>query len=176
VRKGSGIRGVADMKGKRLALVEQATTAGYVFPLVYFKEHGVKDLNGYFKEVYFAGSHDAAIRAVLDGKADVGCAKHSMIDRLARRNPGMAAGLTVLAESPEVPSNGLAVRADLPAADRERLRSALLSMDKDPEGTAVLRRFEALRFLPLSKADYAPVYDLARRAGIDLKNYTYVNQ
>lgn len=176
VRKGSGIRDLAGMKGKRLAFVEQATTAGYVFPLAYFREHGVQDPRRYFKEVYFAGSHDAAIHAVLDGEADVGCAKHSMFDRLARRDPRVATELQVLVQSPDVPSNGLAVRPDLPAADRERLRAALLAMDKDPEGIEVLRRFEALRFLPLSKADYEPVHALARRAGIDLKTYRYVNR
>ena len=176
VRKGSGIRRVADMKGKRIAFVEQATTAGYVFPLAYFREHGVKDPAKYFKEVYFAGSHDAAIYAVLDGKADVGCAKHSMFDRLRRREPRVAAELTVLAESSDVPSNGLLVWPGVAAADRARLTSALLAMDKDPAGIEVLRRFEALRFLPVSKADYSPVYDLARRAGIDLKTYTWLNQ
>jgi len=65
VREGSGIKTVADMKGKRLALVHQATYAGYLYPWYYFKENAVKDLNAYFSKVIFAGSHDKAISAVL---------------------------------------------------------------------------------------------------------------
>jgi phosphonate transport system substrate-binding protein len=42
VRKDSNIKETADMKGKTLALVERATTAGYVFPLAWFKLQGVK--------------------------------------------------------------------------------------------------------------------------------------
>jgi phosphonate transport system substrate-binding protein len=43
VRKDSGIRTVEDMRGKRMAFVERATTAGYIFPLAGFcgaRHHG----------------------------------------------------------------------------------------------------------------------------------------
>ncbi len=176
VRKDSGIKGVADMKGKRLVFVDKATTAGYVFPVAFLKEHGVKDIRAYFKETYFAGSHDAAIFAVLEKKADVGCAKHSMYDRVARTDPRVKKDLLILAESPKVPSNGLGVRNDLSPELKKRLRDVLLGMDKDPEGREVLRKFEALRFISTTSEDYKPVFDFARRGGIDLKNYEYVNK
>jgi phosphonate transport system substrate-binding protein len=59
VRKDSGIKTVSDMKGKKMAFVEKATTAGYIFPVAYLKEHGVNDLNKFFSDYFFAGSHDA---------------------------------------------------------------------------------------------------------------------
>ena len=43
VRKDSGISSVEDMKGKRFAFVDKATTAGWLLPLYYFKTHGVDD-------------------------------------------------------------------------------------------------------------------------------------
>lgn len=175
-RKDSGIKTAADMKGKRIAFVEKATTAGYIYPMAFFKEHGIKDINTYFREYYFAGSHDAAIYAVLDRKFDVGCAKHSMFDRVARSNPRVIKELVILAKSPQVPSNGLAVRKDLSPALKKQLRDVLLSMDKDPEGLETLKHFEAIRFIPTTKEDYNPVFDIARKAGIDLKTYDYMNQ
>ena len=176
VRKDSGIKSVADMKGKRLAFVDKATTAGYVFPVAFLKEHGVKDIKAYFRETYFAGSHDAAIFAVLEKKADVGCAKHSMYDRVARTDPRVKKDLLILAESPKVPSNGLGVRNDLSPVLKKQLRDVLLGMDKDPEGREVLRKFEAIRFIPTTREDYKPVFDFAGKAGIDLRNYEYVNK
>lgn len=176
VRKDSGIKTVADMKNKRLAFVDKATTAGYVFPMAYLREHGIKDIKTYFKEYYFAGSHDAAIYAVLDRKFDVGCAKHSMFDRVARNDPKVKNELLILAESPSVPSNGLGVRKDLSDAIKEQLRDVLLGMDKDPDGKEVLKRFEAIRFITTTKEDYTPVFDIARKAGIDLKVYEYTNK
>jgi len=175
-RRDSGIRNVGDMKGKRLVFVDKATTAGYVFPVAYLKEHGVSDIKTYFRETYFAGSHDAAIYAVLDKKAEIGAAKHSMYDRVARTDPRVKKDLVILSESPKVPSNGLGVRDDLSAEVKRQLRDVLIGMDKDPEGREVLKKFEAIKFIPTSRDDYNIVIEYARKAGINLKTYEYINK
>src|SRR3990172_6252902 len=41
VRKDSGIKGPADMKGKTIALVDPATTAGYLAQKAYLKKNGL---------------------------------------------------------------------------------------------------------------------------------------
>ncbi len=176
VKKSSKIRKVADMRRKTVAFVERATTAGYVFPMAYFRENGVADIDGYFKEYYFTGSHDAAIRAVLNGEADVGTAKDSIFDLVARSDPRVNRDLLVLTESPKVPSNGLGVGKSLRPEIKKQLKSVLLGMNRDPEGVAILKRFGALKFIPTTKEDYKPVFDIARQAGIDIQGYTYVNQ
>ncbi len=167
VRKDSGIKSVKDMKDKRMAFVDKATTAGYIFPVAYLKENGVKNIDKYFREYYFTGSHDAAIYAVLNGKADIGAAKHSVYDRVKRDDPRVENELTILAESPKVPSNGLCVRKDLPKTIKEKLKNALLNIDKDPNGKVVLEKFGALKFIETKASDYQPVFDLIKRAEID---------
>ncbi|MDA8104714.1 MAG: phosphate/phosphite/phosphonate ABC transporter substrate-binding protein [Nitrospiraceae bacterium] len=176
VRKDSGIRSVKDMKGKKMAYVEKATTAGYVFPVAYFKDHGVKDPNKFFSDHFFAGSHDAAIYAVLDRKADVGAAKHSMYDRVRKADPRVDKELVILAESAKVPSNGLCVRKGLDKNIQKKLKEALLNIDKDPEGKVVLQKFGGIKFIETTVADYNPVFDIARKAGIDIKKYVYRNE
>lgn len=176
VRKDSAIRTAADMKGKKMAFVEKATTAGYIFPRAYLREHGITDLNHFFDESFFAGSHDAAINAVLNGKADVGAAKHSIYDRVRKDDPRIDRDLLVVAKSPWVPSNGLCVRKDLDRTAQKKLKEALLAMDSDPEGKAVLEKFGAIRFLETSERDYRPVFGMAKDAGIDIKSYNYRNQ
>lgn len=176
VRRDGGIRGVAEMRGRRMVFVDRATTAGYVFPLAWLRERGIPSPAGFFGEAWFSGSHDAAITAVLDGKADVGAAKHSVLDRVRREDPRVDRELAILASSPTVPSNGLCVRGELEADLREALRRALLDLDGDPEGARVLAQFGALRFIETTAADYAPVLELARKAGIDMKRYRYRNE
>lgn len=176
VRKDSGIRSVSDMKGKKMAFVERATTAGYIFPVAYLKDHGVKDLDKFFSDVFFAGSHDAAIYAVLDKKADVGAAKHSMYERVRAADPRVDRELVILAESAKVPSNGLCVRKGLDKNIQKRLKEALLNMDRDPEGKVVLQKFGSIKFIETTVADYKPVFDIARKAGIDIKKYVYRNE
>lgn len=176
VRKDSGIKDVAGMKSKSLAFVEQATTAGYIYPMAYFKEHGVNNINNYFKEFYFAGSHDAAIYAVLDRKVDIGCAKNSMFDRLAEKDPRIKDELIVLAQSPPVPSNGLGIRKEIAFGVKAEIKRVLLEMDSDPDGRDVLKDFGALRFVETKESDYEPVFEIAKRAGITLESYEYTNK
>lgn len=176
VRKDSKIRDVRGMKGRKMVFVEKATTAGYLFPLAYLNERGIKDMDHFFGSTYFAGSHDAAIYAVLEGQADIGAAKHSIYDRMKADDSRVARDLVIIAESPWVPSNGLCVRKGLDEGLKRKLRQALLGLDKDPEGAAVLQQFGALRFIGTNVSDYQPVYDMAKKAGIDIKQYDYRNK
>ncbi len=175
VRRDSGVATVADMKGLRLALVERATTAGYVFPLAYLRSNGVTDLENHFSEVRFWGSHDAAVMAVLEGRADVGAGKNTVMDWLAARDPRVVEQLVVLASSPRVPSNALFVSSLIDDALTARIRDVVLDLHKTPEGRDILIRLGASRFVTTRTKDYAPVLELAEKAAIDLDSYGYIN-
>ncbi|RJR16425.1 MAG: phosphate/phosphite/phosphonate ABC transporter substrate-binding protein [Nitrospiraceae bacterium] len=176
VHKYSVIDSVDRMRHSVIAFVDKATTAGYVFPVAYLREHGVTDIKSFFKEHYFTGSHDAAIYAVLNKEAEIGCAKNSIFDMLALNDPRIKEDLKIIATSPAVPSNGLAMRKDIATDIKKKLKKVLLEMDTDPEGKEVLKQYGAIKFVDTTEADYAPVFDLARKAGIDLKNYNYKNE
>jgi len=175
VRKDSGIRGIREMRGKRMAFVDRATTAGYLFPLTWLKAAGASP-EQVFSEQFFTGSHDGSIHAVLSGTADVGAAKHSVFDRVTAERPEVASDIAILARSPPVPSNGLCVRGGLPADLQRKLKAALLGLEGSVGGAEVLRKFGARRFVEASPEDYLPVIEMARVAGIDLKTYGYRNE
>jgi phosphonate transport system substrate-binding protein len=175
VRRDSGIRHVEQMRGKRFVFVDKATTAGYLLPLDYFHEHGIDDFRSYLGEFYFAGTHESAYQDVLDGRADVGAAKNTVYKRLAASNPRLQTELIPLAQSPEVPENGLALRLEIDASLRDRIKEVLLAMEADPGGRDVLARFGALRFIETTDADYEPVFRYAREVGLDLATYDYRN-
>jgi len=176
VRKDSRIRTANDMKGKRFAFVDKATTAGYLLPLEYFRNNGIAEYKSYFREAYFAGTHEDAIYDVLNRKADVGAAKNTVYQRLANADGRITRDLLILARSPEVPENGLAVRGDIEDSVKNALMTALIDMDKDPAGREVLEAFGARRFIATNDGDYQPVLDYARDARIDLVSYDYRNE
>jgi phosphonate transport system substrate-binding protein len=176
VRRDSGIRTAADMRGKRFVFVDKATTAGYLLPLAYFEEHGIKNYKTYFRETYFAGTHGDAIYDVLNKRADIGAAKNTVYERMAKTDRRIANELIVLERSPKVPENGLAVRNDLDDSIKRKLKDVLLAMDNDPEGRTVLKNFGARRFIETLDKDYKPVYDYARKIGLDLAAYSYENE
>ena len=176
VRKDSSIKTAADMKGKSLALVARATTAGYIFPLAWYKRQGIDDIRAYFSEIFFAGSHDAAITAVLSSRADAGSAKNTIYEQLRESNPRIDNELIILARSPRVPSNALCIRETLAPQYKEQLKGLLLNLHQDPKGIEVLKILGVKRFVQTSSEDYQPVFEMAKEAGVDLKKFDVHNQ
>jgi phosphonate transport system substrate-binding protein len=175
VRKDSRIRTARDMKGKRFAFVDKATTAGYLLPLDYFHENGISNYRGYLREVYFTGTHEDAILDVLNRKADIGAAKSTEFQRLAKADPRIMKELVVLERSPDVPENALALRVDIDASVRDLLKDALLKMNLDPDGKKVLERFGALKFIETTDKDYDVVRKYAEDIHLNLATYEYMN-
>lgn len=175
-RKDSGIKSAADMKNKKMAYVEKATTAGYIFPLAWLKDNGIPSTDGFFSETFFTGSHDAAIDAVLKRKADIGAAKNTVYDLMRKSDKRLESELIILAESPHVPSNGLCVRKDLPVELKNKLKTVLLNLDKESEGKLVLKQFGAMNFIDTTSNDYIPVFDMSKKANIDMSKYKYNNR
>jgi phosphonate transport system substrate-binding protein len=173
VRNNSGIRNVQDMAGKRIIFVDRATVTGYLYALSYFREHGIVDLNTYFKDVSFTGSHGSTIYAVLDGRADVGTVRSKIFQMLTAKDHTIREELAIIARSQEFPDTTLFLRKDLPQFIRSQIKAALLGMDRDPEGVEVLKKMEAKKFIEAKKEDFEPFFDIARKAGISLKTYRY---
>jgi len=176
VRKDSGIRNIKGMAKKRFVFVDKATTAGYLTALYYFKKNGVQDYRSYFRETYFAGTHMDAIRDVFNRKADIGVAKNTVFERLAREDPAIAKELQILETFPVVPENGLALRKDLSDAAKNGIKQVLLTMHNDPAGQKILVRFGARRFIETTDKDYDPVVKFSKDAGINLLTYDYMNE
>jgi phosphonate transport system substrate-binding protein len=174
VRKDSGIGSVEQMEAKRFVFVDKATTAGYLLPLAYFQQHR-KNYRTFLREYYFSGTHEDAIYDVLNKKADIGAAKNTVFDRLARSDKRISEELLVLAQSPEVPENALAVRKGLDSALKSRIQNELMTMESDPEGAKVLKAFGARRFILTRTSDYQAVYDYARDSNLNLATYDYLN-
>jgi phosphonate transport system substrate-binding protein len=173
VRKDAGITKPADMKGKTIALVSPATTAGYLVQKEYFANNGIdmdKDLR-----ILWKGSHEAVIKAVLIQDAEIGGAKNTIVSKFRKGNKAFDAVIDIVSPGfkNEVPDNTLAVNKNIGKAQRELLTKALVAMHTDPEGKKVLARFGAVKFIPTSDQDFRPLYDMLIHQKVDLKNYPY---
>ena len=176
VRKDSGINSIRDMKGKRFAFVDKATTAGYLSPLAYFKKMGIENYKTYLKEVYFTGTHTEAIYDVLDRKTDIGAVKNTVLEKEEATNVRVKNDLMVLERFPEEPESGFAVRKGLDGALKQKLKQVLLDMYKDPDGQNVLEKFGARRFVETTDEDYKGVYEYARELGIHIQTFDYAGK
>ena len=164
VRKDSGIRSMMDMKGGSIVFVDPATMEGYLYPLAFLQQHGIKDIKVFFSRYYFSGSHASAIFAVLDGRADIGAAKSTVYYQLIKNDPTIGQELEIIARSPKVPEVTLCIKSEIAQYLGERLGSILLDMDKTPAGKKVLQQFRAVRFVKSSKADFVIIEKMAQEA------------
>ena len=176
VRKESKIKNVKDMKGKRFALVDKASLAGFLLPLAYFRQHGIRDHKAYLKETYYTGTQEDTIYDVLNKKADIGAAKNTVFKMLATTEPRIRRELKILTRSPDIPENALAVREGLDASLKQAIEEALLTMHNDPAGRTVLKNFGARRFIRTTDKDYEPVFRYAQEIKLNLAQFDYMNE
>ena len=168
VRGNSPIRSAKDMKGKRMAIADVATTAGCLLSKVYFLENGIQEPKNFLKELYIAGTHEATFRDVIEGRAEIGAAKNTVFEKMVAEDPLENAGMIrVLAVTPEAPENGLAFRPEVDGNLVLKIKGVLLAMDRDPEGAAILKDFGARRFIETADGEYNKIREYAKKAGSD---------
>jgi phosphonate transport system substrate-binding protein len=137
VHKDSGIERLEALRGKTIAFVAPASSSGYIYPVVMLIKRGLvqqRDPKSLFKEVIFAGSHDAALLALLnpnvDATASFDTAPQQYLqkpcrDEATQRCPDeeRILQLTYVAETEPIPEAGIGGRSDLdPVLTRKVLR------------------------------------------------------
>jgi phosphonate transport system substrate-binding protein len=164
VRADSGIRKVADMRMKRFAFVDPATTEGYLFPLAFLKGNGIDDLTTFLEGYYFTGSHTSAVFAVLDGRADIGAVKETVYNKVVSGDATIGRELVVIKKSPPIPETTLCLSKEISSELRARITTTMLEMNGAEEGRKILKELEALRFTPAGKDDYRTVLQIEQQA------------
>ncbi|MGH7393211.1 MAG: phosphate/phosphite/phosphonate ABC transporter substrate-binding protein [Candidatus Rokuibacteriota bacterium] len=168
VRKESGFKAVEDLRGRTIAFVDPASSSGYIYPMVLLVQRGLvrnRDPKTFFREVVFAGSHDAAMRALLNGHVDA-IASFDMAREQYLKDPAERERVTWVAETPPIPEAGIAARDGLDPATIARVREALLQIRGPAYADLLKRLYDIEGFEAADDRDYDPV-----RAAIDLLGY-----
>ena len=108
VRKDSGLTKLEDLRGKSIAFVDPASSSGYVYPMVMLIQRGLvknRDPKTFFRETVFAGSHDASMRALLNGHVDA-IASFDMAREQYLKDPAERERLSWVAETPPIRRRG----------------------------------------------------------------------
>jgi len=165
VRRDAGIRSIEELRGRTIAFVDPASSSGYIYPMVLLIQRGLvknRDPKTFFRDVLFAGSHDAAMRALLNGHVDA-MASFDMAREQYLKDPAERERVVWIAETPPIPEAGIAARDGLDPVLFQRVRDALLGI-RGPRHAALLKRlYDIDGFEVADDADYEPV-----RAAVDL--------
>lgn len=161
VRADSSIRKLRQLRGTRAAWVDPWSASGYVLPRLHLKAEGL-NIHTLFAEEAFYGSHDAALRALLSGRADVTATFARVDDEGLARTGGWTAipeaegKLRVLATVGSIPGDVIVARHDTSPETREKFVRALVKAPSDPAvGPLVRDVFGVEQFRPDPDENYA---------------------
>ena len=161
VRKDRGLQRLEDLRGKTVAFVDPASSSGYIYPMVLLMKQGLvreRDPKTFFKDALFAGTHEAALQAVLHGRVDA-AASFDKAPELHLKDPALIAQIGFVGETPEIPEAGICVRPGVPDETVAKLKRALLSI-KAPRHAALLKQiYDIDGFVEADDRDYQPVRD-----------------
>lgn len=160
------IQKLADLKGKDVSFGSQSSTSGHLMPRSYLLQAGV-DPDKDFRRVAYSGAHDATIAAVASGKVQAGALNISVWEKFVADKKVDTAKVRAFYTTPTYFDYNWTVHADMPAALREKLTQALLSLSRDTaEGKEILDLQRATRFVPSKVDNYKGIETAARSAGL----------
>jgi phosphonate transport system substrate-binding protein len=165
-QKDSGIRSLADLRGKQVSFGSQSSTSGHLMPRHFLLEAGV-DPDKDFKRVAYSGAHDATIASVVSGRVDAAALDITVWRKFVDERKVDTSRVDVFHTTPPYFNYNWTVHADLPAATRERLTQALLDLSMaDPEGKEILTLNRASRYIPPRAENYTGLEVAGRSAGL----------
>lgn len=134
VAKDSGIKTIADLKGKSMAFGSPSSTSSFNFPVAMLIADGVdpvKDL----KKIIIAGSHSASLAALAEGKVDAAAASYNSFGKAVSVDAIDPKRFASLAKSQPIPNPPMAMNRGLSDELKARLRNAFSEIHTkiDPE-------------------------------------------
>jgi phosphonate transport system substrate-binding protein len=165
-QKTSGITKLEDLKGKQVSFGSASSTSGHLMPRSFLLAAGIEPERD-FKRVAFSGAHDATIASVVSGRVDAAALDITVWRKFVSENKVDTSKVDVFFTTPPYFNYNWSVHADMPAAQREKVQKALLSLSADDaEGKEVLGLARATRFIPTKPENYKGLEAAGRSAGL----------
>ncbi len=141
-----------DLRGKTVAWVDTTSAAGYLYPRLHLASYGV-DPNKLFGAELFLGSHPEVVRAVFEGRADVGA---TYAELPSEGQPVRRAGFLdvspdrrgrVIEWTQPIPNDLIVAHGNVPKDEASAFTRAILGLaDREPGRRLLFAAFHAERF------------------------------
>ena len=162
----SGIKALADLKGKQVSFGSASSTSGHLMPRSFLLDAKI-DPEKDFKRVAYSGAHDATIASVVGGRVDAAALDITVWRKFVDEKKVDTAKVNVFFTTPPYFNYNWSVHADMPAALRERITKALLDLSMaNPEGKEILTLNRATKYVPTSPENYKGLEAAGRSAGL----------
>lgn len=157
----SGINSFVEIKGKKMAYGDRASTSSHLIPKTVLAESGLAHDKDYSQ--HFVGTHDAVAVNVANGNADAGGLSEVIWRAVTERKLVDVNKVKVVGYSKEYPQYPWTMRSDLDGKLKDKIRATFVNM-KDP---AVLKNFKADGFAPITDKEYDVIRDMGKLLNLD---------
>ncbi|MCU0763831.1 MAG: putative selenate ABC transporter substrate-binding protein [Hydrogenophaga sp.] len=162
----SGIKTLADMKGKQISFGSQSSTSGHLMPRSFLLQANINPEKD-FRRIAYSGAHDATIASVVSGKVDAAALDITVWKKFVNENKVDTKAVDVFYTTPGYFNYNWSVHADMPADLQARVKAALLALDPtNPEHAEILRLNRATRYIATQPENYKGLETAARSAGL----------
>ncbi len=152
------------LEGKVFAYADIYSNTGYLVPRYVLRQAG-KDENRFFRKTFFTWSHRKVAMAVAEGLADGGSIDSFVWDTLAVIQPELTKQTRIVSKSEEFGFPPIVANVSVNAKDQAAMRTTLIDMSKDQEGSILLQRLNIDGFIPGDTRLYKNVVKLQRAFG-----------
>jgi phosphonate transport system substrate-binding protein len=159
----TGIKTLADLKGKKFSFVDPASTSGNLVPRYTLLNAGInpdKDL-----QATYIGGQNLSLTAVLSGKVDAGAFASDTYDSMLQQGQFKASDVVIISKSFPIPEGPIAVRKGLSQSDIASLRAAFLDLNNN---AAALKALSSGGFINDTDSNFNSIRALARKLNLDL--------
>lgn len=137
VKKNSGIKSLKDLKGKKIALQDVTSTAGYTFPLATLKKETGINATKDMKIVNVKG-HDQAVISLLNGDVDAAAVFQDARTIVKKDQPNVFKDTNILKLTESIPNDTISVRPDMDKKFQEKLKKAFKDIAKSKKGHKII--------------------------------------
>ena len=153
VHKDRAFATIDDLKGRVFAYSDPDSNSGYIVPRQMLANKG-QNPDEFFRQTFFTYSHTETIEAVAQHVADGAAVDSYVWEYLNSHQPQVTARTKVIQRSETFGFPPLVYRIGIDPELRERMTQALLTMDQDSEGRALLSELMLDRFITASSDLY----------------------
>jgi len=148
-KKGSGLKTIADLKGKTWAFTDPNSTSGTLIPTVYFAAQAHIEPEKYFSKVIFSGSHAKSILMVKNGEIDAASTNNVSMGRDSGRDWNNE-DFNIVWESQLIPHDMIVYQRSLSDKFKHAFEKAAVAYN-DEQG---LKDMAVSKLIPATDEDY----------------------
>ncbi len=165
----SEIETLEDFRGHQIAFVDPGSTTGYFMPKSLLAENDLIDGEDYTST--FAGGHDSALLAMINGSVDMVCTATQVLPMFVEAGMVTEDQYRIVAESDPIPVGiSIVVNADLDDAAREAIKRKLPEILMADESLATLFGGSTTYQLDPEFEVFEPLMEVAEQAGVTIED------